>query len=273
MNRSLTKCIILAILCGGFQAILFLGMEDDINFSKIVLTFGFSEVFFILVYLTELSIKLLPLILFQIFFGTYIYQHFCSASIYYFSRCQNRVTWFLKECAKLYVFAFIYPIIMVLSGTLVAGISNRIIFDKDSFLLFISYVIIHSLWLFITALLINIIAIILDSSIGFIAVVGLQILSVSTLLLWKNVWPLDDAAHLAKHVLFLKLNPISHLILTWHSSAVTGVNQWINYLQIDFPLNQSIIAFLLVSLVVVIIGCFVVKRKEWITLSKEGGTI
>lgn len=273
VNRALLKCIILAVFCGVFQAIFYLGMKDDLNFSEIIIMFGFSEVSFILVYIIELSIKLLPILLFQILFGTYIYQHFCTASIYYFSRCQNRVKWFLKECTKLYLLTLIYPLMMVLSGTLVASISNRVIFDKDSFLLLISYVLIHSLWLFITALLINLIAILLDSSIGFTVVVGVQIFYVSTLLLWKDVWPLEDTAHLAKHVLYLKLNLIAHLILSWHSSSVSGVNQWINYLQIDFPLYISIILFLLISLVVVIVGCLVVKRKEWITFSKEGGTL
>ncbi len=266
------KCLLLAILCGGFQSIFFLGKQNDINFSEIILIFGFSEVSFILVYLIELSIKLLPFFLFQILFGTYIYQHFCSASIYYFSRCQNRVKWFLKESTKLYVFAFVYPLFMVLSGTLVATISNRVIYDMDSFILLIYYVLIHSLWLFVTTLLVNILAIKMDSSVGFIAVVGLQMLSVASLTLWKDVWPLDNSTHIDKHVLFLKWNPISHLILSWHSSSVPGVNQWINDLQINFPLYLSLIIFLFFSLVVIVIGCFVIKRQEWITLSKEGGT-
>lgn len=267
------KCIFAAFICGGFQALFYLGMKDEIYFSEIIVTFGFSEVHFILVYLIELSLKLLPFFLFQILFGTYIYQHFCTASIYYFSRCQNRVKWFLKECTKLYVFAFIYPLLMVLSGTLVASISNQIVFDRESILLFVYYVLIHSLWLFITTLLVNIIAIKLDSSTGFISIVGLQMLSISTLLLWKNVWPLDDAIHSAKHVLLLKLNPISHLILSWHSSSIKGINRWINYLQIDFPISQSILVFLSISLVVIIIGCLIVKRQEWIAMPKEGGTI
>ena len=157
---------------------------------------------------------------------------------------------------------------MVLSGTLVASISNQIVFDRESILLFVYYVLIHSLWLFITTLLVNIIAIKLDSSTGFISIVGIQMLSISTLLLWKNVWPLDDAIHSAKHVLLLKLNPISHLILSWHSSSIKGINRWIN-----FPISQSILVFLSISLVVIIIGCLIVKRQEWIAMPKEGGTI
>lgn len=273
MRHSLLKCTILAIFCGGFQAIFFLDMKDKINFSQIIITFGFSDVSFILVYLIDLTIKLLPFYLFQILFGTYIYQHFCTASVYYFSRCQNRVKWFLKESSKLYILTFCYPFLMVFLGTLVASITNQIIFDKDSFLLLIYYVLIHSLWLFMTTLLVNIMAIKFESTIGFITVVALQMISVSTLLLWNKVWPLDDGTNVDKHAFFLKFNPISHLILTWHSSSIKGVNQWINYLQIHFPLIQSVIVYFLLSMIVIFIGCYVVKRQEWVTMRKEGETM
>lgn len=267
------KCSIAALICGGFQALSFLSMKEHIHFSQIILTFSFYEVSFILVYLIELSLKLLPFFLFQVLFGTYIYRHFCTASIYYFTRCQNRVRWFLKESGKLYLFAMIYPFLMVLSGTVVASITNQIVFDPESVYLFIYYLIIHSLWLFVTTLLVNIIAIKLDSSTGFIAIVALQMISVSTFLLWKNVWSLNDAMHSAKHAFFLKFNPISHLIFTWHSSSIEGINRWINDLQIDFPFSQSILVYLLLSIIVIIIGCVVVKRQEWISMRKEGGDL
>ena len=269
MRNALIKCLSVAILWGAFQALFFLGVSDELLLSDMILEFGFSEVAFLTVYLIELSIKLLPYFLFQILFGTYIYQHFCTASIYYFSRRPNRVKWFIAECGKLYLFAFIYPFMMVISGTAVASITNQIMFDKESLILLIYYVLIHSLWLFLTALLMNMIAIKLDSSYGFVVVVGLQFAFVSMLLLWENVWPLVDTPNLIKHVFLLKLNPISHLILAWHSSPIAELNERLNYLNIDFSLNASVIAFFIASIAMIVVGCIVVKKQEWITFNTE----
>lgn len=275
VSKALIKSVGVAILCGAFQALFFLGMREEILLSNIILVFGLSDVSFILADLIELSIRLLPFFIFQILFGTYIYQRFCSASIYYFSRCHNRVKWFIKESVKLYAFAFVYPFMMVISGVAVASITNKVVLNPGSLILLIYYGIIHSLWLFLTALLMNVIAIVFDSSYGFMAVVGIQMVSVSSLLLWaeKNVWSLQDTTNFEKHVTLLKFNPISHLILTWHSSPLLAVNEQINHLTIDFNLNASVVFFFLISLVVIVFGCFVVKKQEWITLNKERGMI
>ena len=72
VKSSFMKCIFAAFLCGGFQALFYLGMKDEIYFSEIIVTFGFSEVHFILVYLIELSLKLLPFFLISNFVW-YIY--------------------------------------------------------------------------------------------------------------------------------------------------------------------------------------------------------
>jgi hypothetical protein len=269
MRKSFIICIGVAMLWGAFQALFYLGIRGEILLSDIILQYSFSDVSIILVYLIEMSIRLLPFLLFQILFGTYIYQHFCSASIYYFSRCHNRVKWFLKESLKLYVFALIYPMVMVISGTAVTSITNHVVFDKASYILLIYYLLIHSPWLFLTALLMNVIAIRLDSSYGFIVVAGLQLTSVGLLLLWENVWPLVDTPNLDKHVFLLHLNPISHLILAWHSSPIVAVNERLNHLNIEFSLNTSVMFFFFISLAVIAFGCFVVKKQEWITLSKE----
>lgn len=273
MNKALISCISVAIIWGAFQALFFSGVSDEILLSDIVLAFSFSDVSIILVYLIELSIRFLPFFLFQILFGTYIYQHFCSASIYYFSRCHNRVKWFIKESAKLYVLAFVYPLFMIISGTTTVSITNQVVFNKQSFILLIYYVLIHSLWLFLTALTMNIVAIVLDSSYGFMMVFAVQMACVAMLLLWKDLWALQNTPDWTKYAPLLKLNPISHLILAWHSSSLLSVNEQINYLNINFNLNESVISFFLISIVVIIFGCFVVKKQEWISLNKEGGSI
>lgn len=267
MSRALIKCVGVALLWGIFQSIYFLSTSGDLLFSDLIFRFGFAEVDFNIFYLSELSINLLPFILFQAFFGTYIYQHFTTASVYYFSRQPDRVKWFYKECVKLYALALLYPIMMVISGTLVASVTNEVIFNQGSIILFVYYVLIHSLWLYLTTLLINIISIKFDSSYGFVSVIGFQLAGVVALLLWENVFPLVDTPYIARHAFLLKLNPISHLILSWHSSPIDGYIERLNSLNIDFSFNTSVISFLILSIIVGVIGSIVVKRQEWITQS------
>ncbi|WP_078553746.1 hypothetical protein [Bacillus alkalicellulosilyticus] len=273
MGKALMTCIGVAIVWGAFQAIFFLGLREEIVLSDIIIEFSFSNVDIILVYLIEVSIRLLPLLLFQILFGTYIYKHFCTASIYYFSRCHNRIKWFMKECSKLYLLAFIYPLIMVSSGTMVTSITNDVVFDMGSIILLVYFVFIYSFWLFLTALLMNVIAIKVDSSLGFMVIVGLQLASVALLILWENVLPLVNTDLLERNTSLLQINPISHLILAWHSSTIEVVNDKINHLTIHFDLNNSVFVLLFICVVVVMFGCYVVKNQQWITFNKERGGI
>lgn len=251
------------MLWGGIQALFFLSLKEEVLLSDIILRFGFSEVSINLVYLIELSIQLLPFFIFQIFFGTVIYQHFCSASIYYFSRCHNRGKWFIKESLKLYGYSIAYPLTMVGIATLIASSTNGILVDQVSLILFFYYLAIHSLWFFITALLMNIFSIRFDSSIGFMVIMGFQLFCVGMLLMWENVSLTNQSTF------FLKLNPISHLILSWHNSGNPGLNDRINYLNIDLSLHASILYFFILCLLSVGSGLFIVKRQEWITLNKE----
>ena len=76
--------------------------------ADIVMLFGFSSADCQLNQIMEGTYWYMPLFLFQIFYGSYIYRHFCSASIYFFSRCCSRTRWFLKEALTLYLFAVVY---------------------------------------------------------------------------------------------------------------------------------------------------------------------
>src|SRR5690606_26163701 len=92
----------------------------------------------------------------------------------------------------LYVLALVYPMVIILSGTAFISMITGVSFDKTSFILLLYYGLLHSLWLFLTALLMNILAIKLDSSNGFIVVASIQLICVAVLMLWDKVWPLID---------------------------------------------------------------------------------
>ncbi len=271
MWRDIIKSLVIALAWGVIQTLPYLSVNHELMFSDIILWFGFVDTEIILVYIIDLSLNFLPFFLFQIVFGTYVYRRFCSASVYYFSRCPNRVSWFLKESGKLYFFSFIYPLVMVLTATLLITAIGQFSYDQGAFMLLLYYVVIHSLWLFITALLVNIIAIKLDSSHGFIIIVVVQMASIGLLLLWENVWPLVNTPNQALHVFLLKFNPVARLILPWQSSSIAMVNDKLNQFNIDFNLNESALVFLISALVVIGIGSYIVRRQEWVDSNTESG--
>ena len=38
--------------------------------------------------------------MFELYIGVYLYRHFCTASVYVFSRTIHRTRWYIKECLK-----------------------------------------------------------------------------------------------------------------------------------------------------------------------------
>jgi hypothetical protein len=272
MNNYI-KCFLASAFCGIIQSLFYLGLRKTIYFSDIIIEFGFPIPSMEMVDLMRMSMSFFPLFLFQMLFGTYIYRHFCSASVYYLSRCENRVTWFLKEVLSLYPFMILYIVIMVLVGTLVAEIANQVIYDRESLLLFIYYILIHSLWLFITTLLMNIIAIKLDSGLAFIFTVGIQLSFILLILFSADLFPLDDKLYGVRNSILLQLNPASHLVLYWHSSFIETLDNRINSLNIQFDLNRSVILFILLSVIIVVIGTIIVKKQDLILTNNETGGV
>lgn len=276
------KCILVSSLWGIFTCLTYLATNQELFFSDIVFKFSLPTIMINLVFIIEMSLRYFPFLIFQILFGTHIYKHFCSASVFYFSRCQNRAKWFLKEAISLYPLALLYSLAMVVAGLIVAGINNRIIYDRESFIILIYYLLIHSLWLYSTTLLINILAIKLESSMAYTIVAGIQLTFLGLLLLWDETLPLHGTYNLERNARLLQLNPIAHLALPWRSSFIESVNSRINeYLDffmidwsvIDFELNNSIVLFTIISIIVIILGVVIVKKHELISIEMEKGGI
>lgn len=276
------KCITVSAMWGIFTSLTYLGTSGEFFFSDIIFQFSLPTITVNLIFVIEMSLRYFPFLIFQILFGTYIYKHFCSASVYYFSRCQNRVKWFLKEALSLYPLALLYILTMVVIGVIIVGINNNIIFDKESFILLLYYLLIHSLWLYSTSLLINILAIKFESSLAYSIVAGIQLTFLGMLLLWDEVLPLHDTYNLERNARLLQLNPIAHLVLPWRSSMIDAVNirinEYLDFFMIDwskisFELNNSVLLFTIVSILIVIFGLIIVKKHELISIEMETGGI
>lgn len=97
------KSILIAVVLGIVYVGIGLMKIDNIKMSEILLANTMSGVEFYPQYISTFSFEYIPIFVFQILFATNIYKHFCSASIYFFSRNANRIKWYLKEVTNIYI--------------------------------------------------------------------------------------------------------------------------------------------------------------------------
>lgn len=264
----------MAVFCGAFC--IFSSTKYNPNptilFSDIIMLTGFEYADFYPQYIPIITYWYLPLLIFQIFYGTYIYRHFCSASVYFFSRHCSRTLWFLKETGVLYLFGLAYLIVMILSGAFITNFFSSVSADTTSWILACYYLLIHSLFLLVTTLGINILAIVFTSNVGFIVTEGIILFSmVSFALLGEYFIPQD--ALIDKYTWLFKINPFAHLVLSMHSSRISSVDRIINTRAISFDLNLSVLVFLIAAIIVTACGCMVVNNHNFIESNKETGGI
>lgn len=264
---KISKTLLPAIITGMISVGVGFFDAENINLSQILLANTFAGVDYYPQYISMFTIQYIPLFVFQIFFVTYIYKHFCSASIYYFSRNINRKKWFLKEVAKLYCNVIIYLLTMSVSGIILIRLFSKITFDNSAIIIGLYYILIYSLYLLMTTLAINVISIIFSSNIGFVTVESIILLSISIFFILGNYIKNDIIT--GKYLLILKSNMIANLIFSIHSSKAENINALINTKGINFDLNFSVIYYLVMCLIVIVIGCRIVEKHEFIANSKE----
>lgn len=238
--------------------------------------FGFDDFYIYTQYLIWFFRWYFPIILFQIVWGTYIYRHFCSASVYYFSRCNNRIKWFLKESIYLYIYAALYLLSSLVIPVLITLFCGNLTLDSSAFLLALYYLILHSLWLFIITVLVNILSIIIGSVAGFSIVAAVQALGVAVFIILedKKIFTYElksshEITNLELQSKIIKFNPISHIVLKYHNSGNPKLNSVINKYGFNFDLNESVLSLFIAALIVLIAGCIIIKKKEFIATNRE----
>lgn len=261
--KTVFLAFIVGIVCVGTG---FFELEY-VPLSKIILSNTFNGVDFYPQYISMFTLSYIPLFAFQIIFATHIYKHFCSASVYFFSRNANRINWFLREVVKIYVYAVIYLITVCVAEIIVISMFSIITVDSNAIIMSLYYVSIYSLYLLATTLAINMFSIIFSSNIGFITVQSIILLSISEFFFLGNY--IKDDIITEKITLFIKSNLIANLIFSMHSSIFDEINDLISIKGIKFDLNYSIIYYLILCTVVIAFGCRVVEKYEFITNSKE----
>lgn len=149
------------------------------------------------------------------------------------------------------------------SGVLI--LSERLLLDQGSIILLLSDVAIYALWMYLTALATNMLAMRLGSTAGFAIIYTLQALMLSLLMIWESrILSAAEPILSAEDFRLLWMNPIAHLVLGWHSSAMNSVDGYIRKLQLPFDLSNSILIFIGMSVLITWVSWKIVQEQELI---------
>lgn len=193
--------------------------------------------------------------MFIIVFSTYIYRHFCNSSVYVFSRCENRMKWYVRECLKLFCFTVIGNIAVFVGFVVTALLGCGMTSSKESIWIVFVYFAIYSLWIFASVLLANIISIIKNSVIGNLTVMGI----LNFLLL--RLTSIDYQNFTSREHIKMRSNPMSYTILSWYKmniEDITGIEK------LEYACNpwMGIIVLSVCCMAVFFIGAMVIQKID-----------
>ena len=220
--------------------------------------------------------RLIPMFIFQAAAGTSLYRHYCSSSVYIFSRITNRSKWYLGEVLRLFGKALLCSLIYAAVYIAVGGIRYGLSFEPYSIYLLIMQVLLYAFWGLVMALLMNIIAIKTGSSAAYSVLVSLQVLMIVLLLVVNRYAPeigTATAEETARMSLVARANPISCIILGWQQSRLDlGGAFYVTRFE-RLYLEDSLMIVLVFSLVVIFVGQKIIKRHDLLLADAEVGGV
>ena len=119
--------------------------------------------------LLSFTLRLLPFLVFQALAGISFYRHYCTASVYIFSRMPNRLRWYAKECTLLALETLLYQALVLAAAIGVAAARWTVTDVAHGLPVLLCHLLIWSLWTFAFTLGVNLLAIFVGSSTAFAA--------------------------------------------------------------------------------------------------------
>lgn len=267
IRNKIIPVLIAGISSGGILSFVFINPYDGrILVSEAILQLSGSSGAFPLTPafkdLISFTIRMLPDYMFELYIGIELYRHFCTASVYVFSRTPNRSRWYIREVLEVAVAVFGYQIIKIFAAMSVTFLRYQIEPDHFGFFLLVFHIIVYSLWVFNVSLLINFISIKYGSNNAFIWIVGIQIFMTALL---ELVQIFESNLTLTK--IFLNVNPIAHLVVGWHTGTIKELKNSleVTYIRLDFKV--TLVTMLAISIFSVIVGMYLVSQHEFLILN------
>ena len=224
------------------------------------LGFSYSE-------LASFAMRLFPSFMIELYAGIMLYQHFCTASIYVFSRYPHRVKWYLEEVGRLGEAVCMFNVLLLAVAILTTAIRCELQADRAGVLLLAYHFVIHSLWIYAMTLLANLLAIYFGSSTAYALVISAQLVCIVLLSLMDLIVKHHDGRLTYEDA--VTWNPIAHLVLGWHDHNVEGIEQALTSPNIRMDLNHSLIMFYLLGMILTAAGALIIKKHDLLVLDLE----
>ena len=263
--------LLLSSAFGLLSILPFSASQPDASFGSMVVWMGFGNVGLGSAYLIDFLYAIVPMVVFQMVYGLYLYRHFCTASVYYFSRCIKRKSWFLQETGSLLLKSFLYESAYWIAGLFVLAFKYPFSITMADVCLFLYAVTINVLWLFASTLAVNILALKTDSVAGFGIIFGLEVFFIVIYNFMESLFLYGKPEGNAGKLLFIlwKWNPVSQLVVRWHSSMWKEIDAMVNDYQVNFDFNFSVLYLAILSAILIILGISVISRVELISNGME----
>lgn len=171
---------------------------------------------------------LLYIFLFQILFGSYIYQEFRYSNTYVFSRISGIGKWFMTKSLFLGFFTGIYVFLYLGTFYLLALYHTGNPPDLPSWILLIKFFVQVFLVTFTGTMLINILSLSLGNTLAYLVVYGLQIMEVYIIMSYTEIPILNRSPVL------LKFFPFSSLVINTAGSPPFDMAALTSHLLISF---------------------------------------
>jgi len=271
--KKLPGVIILAIICGIILSVVYINPYDgQTSVSSLILQLSGARANFQLgISLNELlafCTRMVPGFLLELYLGTNMYRHFCTASVYVFSRTGNRFKWYLQECLIIVAFVAAFQMIMPVTAIGITSLRYKVSLDSNGLLLLGIHYVIYVLWVFAMTLLLNILSLSLGCDIAVVLTIGGQCAFITLLSLLRLL-----EGNPVLYSLALKANPVSHLVVGWHTIAIKAISNCVlsTYAEISFLSTFYYMSIVVFS--ITIAGCIFVCTRDLIVSDAEFGTI
>lgn len=269
--------LLLAVLSGVLLSFTYINpYSGRILLSELILQLSGSRGEFALGFsaaeLISFAMRQLPLYIFELYFGIELYRHFCTASIYVFSRYPKRIRWYLTETILMAGNAAVFQVMMLAAVIGTSMLRYQVQADIAGVILLLYHFFIYFVWMYVTTLAVNLFAVLVGSSTSYSIVVGIQIVMTALLGCGDTMMRNLNAPESCREIL-MKLNPVSRLVIGWHKSGIVSVDAVLGYAYEYMRFKDSIILCILCCILVLAAGAVVVNRHELLISDSEMGVM
>lgn len=274
MKDKFHMSLLIAALSGVYLSVMYVNPYGGaITLSELILQLSGSRGSFVLGFsyseLASFVMRLFPAFIFELYAGIMLYQHFCTASIYVFSRYPHRVKWYIGEACHLGSTVCVFHILLLAVAILITAGRFELQIDHAGIVLMAYHFFIYSLWVYIMALSVNLLAMHFGSSTAYAVVISVQLVCIVLLNLMDLLVRYFDGGLSYEKILIW--NPIARLVLGWHSSNAEMTDQVLTSSYMQIGLDHSLMIFFLIGSIVTLAGALIIKRHDLLVSDLETG--